>query len=91
VPSHGCSGVAFGHMTGNTANITRFSNNDIYRVRHPNLTFFERLVYEGGASCSHGRGTIESVRFCSFSYHGAVGPSTPSVRRGDVFLKMANH
>jgi uncharacterized protein YlaI len=30
---------------------------------------FERLVYEGGAS----------------SCHGAVGPSTPRVRRGDIF------
>ena len=48
---------------------------------------FERLVYEGRGSSCHGRGTIGSVRFCSFICHGAVGPSTPRVRRGDDFLK----
>jgi len=57
----------------------------IYRVRQLNLTFFERLIYEGGAYSCHGRGIIGIVRFCSFSCHGAVEPSTPSVRRGDVF------
>ena len=57
----------------------------MYRVRQRNLTFFERLVYEGGAYSCHGTGIIGSVRFCSFSCHGTVEPSPPSVRRGDVF------
>ena len=60
-----------------------------YRVRQQNLTFFERLVYEGGAYRCNATGIIGSVRFCSFSCHGAVEPSTPSVSRGDV-LKTAN-
>ena len=37
----------------------------MYWVRQWNLTFFERLVYEGGASSCRGRGSIGSVRFCS--------------------------
>jgi len=56
-----------------------------YRVRQRNLPFFERLVYEGGAYSCHGTCIVGSVRFCSFSCHGAVEPSTPNVRRGDVF------
>jgi len=56
-----------------------------YNVRQPNLTFFERLVYEGGAYSCHGTDIIGSEMFCSFSCHGAVEPSTPSVRRGDAF------
>ena len=56
-----------------------------YRVCQRNLTFFEKLVYEGGAYSCHGTGIIGSVWVCSFSCHGAVEPSTPSVRRGDVF------
>jgi len=46
---------------------------------------FERVVYEDGASGCNGRGIIRSVRFCSFNFHGAVGPTTPRVRRGDGF------
>jgi hypothetical protein len=57
----------------------------IYRVCQSNLTFFEWLVYEGRASRCHGMGSIGIVRFCSFSCHGAVEPSTSSVHRGDVF------
>ena len=60
-----------------------------YRVRQRYLTFSERLVYEGEAYSCHGTGIIGSVMFCSFSCHGAVGPSTPNVRRGDI-LKTAN-
>jgi len=56
-----------------------------YRVCQRNLTFFERLVYEGGAYSWHGTGIFGSVRFWSFSCHGAVEPWTTSVRRGDVF------
>ena len=56
-----------------------------YKVRQRNLTFIERLVYEGGAYSCHGTGIIGSVRFCSFRCHGAVEPTTPNFRRGDVF------
>ena len=56
-----------------------------YKARQSNLTFFERLVYEGGAYSCRGTGIIGSEMFYSFSCHRAVEPSIPSVRRGDVF------
>ena len=56
-----------------------------HRVRQWNLTFFERLVYESGASSCHARDNIGRVRFCSFSFYGAVGPTIPRIRRGDFF------
>ena len=65
----------------------KIKTNFTYRVHQPNLTFFERLVYKGEAYSCHGMGIIGSERFCSFSCHGAMKPSAPSVRRGDVFKK----
>ena len=56
-----------------------------YRVRQRTLTFFENLLYEDGAYSSHVTGIIGSIRLCSVSCNGAVEPSTPSVRCGDVF------
>ena len=63
----------------------KIKTNFTYSVFQRNLTFFERLVYEGGAYSCNGTGISGSVMFCSFRCHGAVEPSKPSVRRGGIF------